>query len=123
VDGFLYNVAFLLISANDLYEDPPIFDFSDSASARDAKNAVNLALNNVDQATKVGPSSEQGVIDYGIGFEKTDVIRIHNANYVGNEVQAWVDADVDIRIPGDLSMYADFTLTAPPPIRSPLAVP
>ena len=114
VEGTLYNVAFLLTSADDLYGTDPIFDFSDNASAKTAKIAVNLALNNVDQATKVGPSSEQGVIDYGIGFEKTDVIKIQNATYVGDEVQAWVDADVDIRVPGDLSMYADFTLAGPP---------
>ena len=115
VGGTLYNVAFLLTSADELYGSDPVFDFPDSRSAKAAKLAVNLALNTDNRATKVGPSSNQGAPDYGIGFSKTDGIDIHYANYVGEEIQAWVDADVDTRVPSDVAMYADFTLADPPP--------
>ena len=112
VGGILYNVAFLWISADDLYGPCPIFDFPDVDSAKAAKIAVNTALNTEDLATDVGPSHDLGVPDYGIGYEKPDAIRIQNANYVGDEIQAWVDADVDLRIPADPSMYADFTVVS-----------
>ena len=120
VGGKFYNVVFLFISADELYKNPPTFDFPDAASAREAKLAVNNALNVDNQATRVGPSADQGVPDYGIGFsrapdpEGNDVIWIHNGTYIPGIIQAWVDAATDIRQPDRKAMYADFTETASP---------
>ncbi len=120
VGGKFYNVVFLFISSDELYLNPPTFDFPDAASAREAKLAVNNALNIDNQATRVGPSADQGVPDYGIGFsraqdpEGNDVIWIHNGTYIPGIIQAWVDSATDIRQPDRKAMYADFTETAAP---------
>ena len=121
VEGTLYNVAFLRTSGDDLYGDPPVFDFPDELTVKAAKVAAVLALNDDNRATRAGPSAEQSVPDWGIGYELEaepsgrTAIKIQNGSYLGNEWQLWIDADIDIRIPGDPALYADFTLSGPPP--------
>ena len=121
VDGTPYNVAFLFISADELYGNPPVFDFPDEASAKAAKVAAVLALNTDNRATRVGPNALKSAPDWGIGFDEEQepsgatVIVHQNASYITREIQSWVDADVDFRPPGESYFYADFTPAGPPP--------
>jgi hypothetical protein len=122
VEGTLYNVAFLRTSGDDLYGDPPVFDFPDELTVKAAKVAAVLALNDDNRATRAGPSAEQSVPDWGIGYElETDplggeAIKVQNASYIGKQFQDWVDADIDLWPPAeDDRIYADFTLAGPPP--------
>jgi len=93
VDGTPYNVAFLHAAATDIYGEDLIYDFPDIDIARIAKKAVNTALNLDNRATKVGPSSEGGGFDYGIGFPQQDGrFNVQNSSYIGN---LWVDTDAD----------------------------
>ena len=122
VGGTLYNVTFLRTSADNLYGDPPVFDFSDDVSAREAKNAVNLALNTDNRATRVGPSADQGIRDYGIGYTEqvepsgATLTQVHNGSYIEREIHAWVDADIDFWPPAEEDrIYADFSFAGPTP--------
>ena len=123
VDGTLYDVDFLLDSAVEIYgADPPIFDFGDIDEAFVANTAVILALNTDDTVTEVGPNNDTGVPDYGIAFEEeNDITRIRGGTYIGKEADVWFDADVDIRIPAEPAMYADFRPAGdePPPLPPP----
>jgi hypothetical protein len=103
VDGTLYNVAFLFISADELYGDTPVFDFPDEASAKAAKMAAVLALNVDNRATSVGPSAEQSFRDWGIGFEEdqepsgAEIIIFQNATYSERIGALWWDAKKRVR--------------------------
>jgi hypothetical protein len=118
VNGEFYNVEFLSISATDLYGS--VYDFTDIDSARNAKDAVNSALNFDNRATKVGPSSAEGIIDYGIGYPETIgpnglPSNVHNGSYSEQIGQMWWDSDFDFWILEDAHMYADFTIAGDPP--------
>jgi hypothetical protein len=117
VNGHLYNVAFLIDTANTIYGTDLVYDFPDRDLARNAKNAVNVALNNDGRATKVGPSSAEGIIDYGIGYP--EVLQpfknnVHNGSYT--QKFGWIDSDFDFWDVAVAHMYADFTLAGPEPV-------
>jgi len=56
VNGTPYNVTFPLTLPAFQYGVPPVFDFHTEATARDATDAVNAALNNVPTVTRVRDS-------------------------------------------------------------------
>ena len=116
VNGHLYNVAFLIDTANTIYGTDLVYDFPDRDLARNAKDAVNVALNIDGRATKVGPSSAEGIIDYGIGYP--EVLQpfknnVHNGSYT--QRFGWIDSDFDFWDVADAHMYADFTLAGSEP--------
>jgi hypothetical protein len=122
VNGTLYNVAFLFISPDDLYGEEPVFDFPGIDAARDAKLAVNAALNKDNRATRVGPSPEQDAPDYGIGYgvetepSGARATETHDGSYTDLfGLNAWVDSDVDLKVSTDPYFYADFTPAGPAP--------
>jgi len=120
VDGKTYNVAFLRTTADTIYGPGLGYDFPDITLARNAKNAVNLALNNSPPPipTTVGPSSADSIIDYGIGYPETTCpfqCNIHNGSYTNLFGGMWADSDTDLWLVDDEHMYADFTLVGAQP--------
>ena len=107
VDGVLYNVDFVNASADDIYGDPPGFDFN-SEDAVTANKAVRDALND-SAAVWVGPSSSPQDRDnmYAIGGDVDfGTVVVARSEYTDPD---WHEI-LPIQYPrGSEKLYADFT--------------
>jgi hypothetical protein len=81
VDNDLYDVAFELAAAQDIYgPEPPAFDFPGEEEAGAAVDAVADALNDEDEVETLGPQFQEF---YGVGFNFSDgVVDKFNAEKV-----------------------------------------
>jgi len=115
VDGTLFNVAFLFISANDLYGNPPGFDFN-SEDAVDANVAVRGALNTYSDVQYVGSSNapQDRDSEYAIGNDvEPGFVVVARSKYDPSSNQ-WVN-EFPLQYPeGAEKMYADFTVVPVP---------
>ena len=72
LNGVTYDVEFLRQAAAGTYSDPPKFDFSNATDAEAAVQAVNDVLNAQGDAFDVGPSSDDVLKLYRIGFNNVE---------------------------------------------------
>ena len=124
IGGMLYNVAFTATEtvAEQIYGPfPGTFDFTNSAAANEAANAVNLELNQAGAQT-VGAGGSAGLPFYRIGYdsetvgENIPVVIFWEAAKGDGDLDPWVtniDPDGDSYNFGK-RMWADFTLAGPP---------
>ena len=123
IEGTAYNVAFTATEtvADDVYDDfPGTFDFTNSAAANEAANAVNIELNQAGAQT-VGAGGSAGVPFYRIGYDSgtvgEDIPMVIFWEALKDDLDPWVtniDPDGDSYNFGK-RMWADFTLAGPQP--------
>jgi hypothetical protein len=124
IGGTLYNVVFTATEtvAEQIYGPfPGTFDFTNSAAANEAANAVNIELNQAGAQT-VGAGGSAGLPFYRIGYdsetvgENIPVVIFWEAAKGDGDLDPWVtniDPDGDSYNFGK-RMWADFTLAGPP---------
>jgi hypothetical protein len=124
IGGTLYNVVFTATEtvAQQIYDDyPGTFDFTDSAAANEAANAVNIELNQAGAQT-VGAGGSAGLPFYRIGYDSEPVgdnipmVIFWEAVKGDGDLDPWVtnvDPDGDSYNFGK-RMWADFILAGPP---------
>jgi hypothetical protein len=125
IGGTPYNVAFTATEtvAEQIYGPfPGSFDFTNSAAANEAANAVNIELNQAGAQT-VGAGGSAGLPFYRIGYdsetvgENIPVVIFWEAAKGDGDLDPWVtniDPDGDSYNFGK-RMWADFTLAGPTP--------
>ena len=104
VNGNLYNVQFVHDSANNIYGDPPSFDFVTESSAIAATNAVRTALDSVPAVTMVGPNSSSRFM---IGYREDATQTIGWMGRYDNG--SWEDSEQQAEPPFESKTYAKFT--------------
>ena len=105
----IYNVTFRFESADDVYGDPPDFDFR-GETVLSARKAVMDALNSVPAVTTVGPQG-QGEDLFRIGLIKApspEFVVSVTGEYGASD--GWIsgEAAFDLTDPSQVVMYADF---------------
>ena len=104
VNGVFYNVQFVHDSANNIYGDPPSFDFVTESSAIAATNAVRTALDSVPAVTMVGPNSSSRFM---IGYREDATQTIGWMGRYDNG--SWEDSEQQTEPPFESKTYAKFT--------------
>ena len=107
VNGKLYDVEFVFDRAENIYGDPPVFDFQDDVEA--ASSAVRAALNSEPAIETVGP--EEAV--YKIGFNVKGPFVDVTQDYYQVFGRTWTQGNPALSFPSSLDTYADFTELLP----------
>jgi hypothetical protein len=121
----LYNVTFSQTSADSLYGDPFVFDFTTNVDAGEAMEQTNDALN-LSIAETVGASALDSFGTYYLGyaFDETFPTRVSTINSLYNPSENWITIGGAEGIDRDAPLfYASYELvTTPNPVPVPAAV-
>jgi hypothetical protein len=115
LNGIIYDVEFVNRSSLYIYGNPPEFDFSSAQEASTAVATVNGVLNTQGNFPTVGPSREQGLETYKVGFNVITVIVqltevFEGRALVPSEPGSWSTAEDRNQFPFlDAGNFADFT--------------